>query len=178
MGLYDASTGQRVPVTLQGVPSGDSLALTTVRVAGALRLPTLHELGIETADSATWSGLSLVGHSLYPVGRAHEKEPPVIPGDVLESVLFWRKDSEDSPPEALGLRLTNRIGEIIWSEHLQPAYGDYAWTEWREREIVRDIRHIALPADLVPGTYRLMLSPLSPDKGPTVELARIRIAAR
>ncbi len=172
VGLYDAATGQRLPVD----SGSDAVTLTEVLVQPPLRPPTLEELDMDTPHNYGWSSLALVGHSLYPVGLAHVPQALIHPGDALELVLFWRKAGaeppDNSPPTAL---LTERSGGVVWQAALEPVQARYLWERWQLGEIARDVHHLSLPPDLAPGQYWLWLQG---DDGERFALQELRITAR
>ncbi len=172
VGLYDAATGQRLPV--QG--GGDAITLAEVTVQPPLRLPTADELDMASAHSYDWGSLAVAGHSLYRVGMAHQPDAPIHPGDALELVLFWRKAAAEAPLDgAPTLLLTQRSGVVVWQAALDAIQARYPWASWRVGEIARDVNHLVLPADLAPGRYRLLLEGADGKRFPLQEL---RVAAR
>lgn len=172
VGLYDAATGQRLPV--QG--GGDAIALAEVTVQPPLRLPTAKELEMAESHDHEWGSLTVAGHSLYRVGLAHQPEAPIRPGDALELVLFWRKASAEAPPdEAPTVLLAGRSDSVAWQAALEPVWGRYDWERWRVGEIARDVHHLTLPPDLAPGRYRLLLQRA---EGKRFALQELRVVGR
>jgi hypothetical protein len=91
------------------------------------------------------------------LGERHNPEQRLAPGGLAELLLFWRKERMGESPSAWAIALLDRKGRAIWQGAFDIVGGAYPPSAWFEGEIVRDIQHLALPADLAPGVYRLAL---------------------
>lgn len=176
VGLYDPATGARLPITDGPYAGGDALILAEVMVAPPLHLPTPEELDMSATHSHAWGSLEIVGHSLARLGLAHQPDAPIRPGDVLEMTLFWLKADAVAPLTAGATAvLLDRSGAVAWQAPIEAIQARYPWEAWRIGEIVRDVHHLTLPADLAPGRYRLALQG---DDGRTFALQGLRVVER
>ncbi len=123
LALYDAETGQRLPVT-----GGDALALGTVTVAR----PT-HPLPVEIVEmrarlNRSVGPLVLAGFNAYAKGFAHEPERPLLPGELLHVTLYWQAPSPLPAEWPADLPFTLALdGEQISSSLAGPAFPTGAW---------------------------------------------------
>ncbi|MCD6519935.1 MAG: glycosyltransferase family 39 protein [Anaerolineae bacterium] len=157
VGMYGLEDGQRLPIVWAGKQVGDALQLTPLMVLPAKAPPPLAALDLRAKDDVSWGGLRLLGHNAHRLGFAHQPTAPLHPGDVLELVLFWRKEGPALCPYALEAVLQDREGRVLARWPIQVVGGSYPPSDWREGEVVRDIHKLPLPAELKPGSYRLFL---------------------
>lgn len=159
VGLYSLEDGRRLEVTEGGSGLADAVDLATLTVRRAPQPPAIASLDIDAADDLSWGALRLLGHSLYPLGARHTPERHLAPGSAVELLLFWRKEAEGAGPSAWKVAFLDRKGRLAWEGAFSIAGGAYPPAAWEMGEIVRDIQHFFLPADLPPGVYQLALRP-------------------
>ncbi len=157
VGLYGLEDGRRLEITEGGSGLADAVDLTTLTIGRAPQPPAVESLDMDAAANLSWGALRLLGHSLYPLGERHNPERRLAPGGLAELLLFWRKERMGEAPSAWAIALLDRKGRAIWQGAFDIVGGAYPPSAWEEGEIVRDIQHLALPADLAPGVYRLAL---------------------
>ena len=143
--------GRRLPTRYGWVPLGDSVVLPGVRVIEQEgrtfeMLPYTYAVGANFGDQA-W----LVGYNL--------PERRVCPGDVLPLELIWRSLSSDIRTSyTVFVHLVDRDGNMIAQMDKQPGTrGKRPTTSWMRDEIIRDPIPLALPSDIPPDTYRLVV---------------------
>jgi hypothetical protein len=82
----------------------------------------------------------------------------VSPGDDIPLELLWQA-SCDHRSEALVvvIQLVDAAGEVVASLEEEPLGGRYPTTLWQPGELVRDRHALAIPADVAPGRYDLIV---------------------
>lgn len=82
----------------------------------------------------------------------------VSPGDDIPLELLWQASS-DHRSEALVvvIQLVDAAGEVVASLEEEPLGGRYPTTLWQPGELVRDRHTLAVPADVAPGRYDLIV---------------------
>ena len=163
MGLYDATTGARLPVTRDATPDGDAdgdaVDLTSITVQAPDVAPPVGALGIDSAHTTQWQGLALLGHNLYRLGFDHAPDTPIHAGDALKLILFWQRQGVETPSGTFALSLqAGRLG-VLWEQDISVSGGAYPPEGWGMGEILRDVHQLTLPPDLAPGRYDLILTP-------------------
>ena len=81
VGMYDASTGQRLPVKLGEQTAGDKLFLNAIRVIAPIAPPPRTALGMAKEVELGVGPLVLLGYNLAKLGQEHQPDAPVYPGD-------------------------------------------------------------------------------------------------
>lgn len=87
------------------------------------------------------------------------------PGATLEVTLAWRALAPSAVPYNVSVQLLGSEGRPVAQHDGQPAGGARPTTGWVPGEIVVDTHRIVLPADLAPGTYRLVAAVYLPVSG-------------
>lgn len=153
IGLYDAQTGRRLPVSgPDGQSLGDRLLIGPIAVqpgrVGAAAKPR--------NPLAVWvAGERLLGYDLHPLGR-DEVPAEVGRGDIALLTLYWRAGERPSHvPRRIALRLAAPGGAPV-QRALDFTLGRYPVDLWAPGELVRDPYRLSTD-DLAPGRYRLSL---------------------
>lgn len=79
------------------------------------------------------------------------------PGEALQFDAFWRADSDLKTDMLAAFRLVDPTGEVPVSDHQTPQERVFPPRLWQRGEVVPDSRRLAIPADALPGAYRLQL---------------------
>jgi len=88
LAMYDAVTGQRLPVTGEGA-QGDYLLLGDVTIVPPAKAPPLAILSIRYPAEDVRGPFRFLGHDRYKQGFAHAPDTPLQPGDILHLTTFW-----------------------------------------------------------------------------------------
>ena len=143
---YDAASGQTWPLKfapggLAASPNGISLGQVTV-------VRPQPEPALQPAQ-AHFGPLALL--------QATSPAAAVKPGESVPVELLWQ--AQTAPGEALVvvLQLLDGQGKVVAGMEAQPLDGRYPAQAWEAGEMVRDRHSLALPKDLAPGAYRLIV---------------------
>jgi hypothetical protein len=80
----------------------------------------------------------------------------------LALTLYWQAEAASSVPYAVSVQLLDAKGVLRAQHDQQPGGGALPTTSWVPGEVLADPYQIALPADLAPGRYRLILRMYDP----------------
>ncbi|MBN1658554.1 MAG: DUF2079 domain-containing protein, partial [Anaerolineae bacterium] len=96
----------------------------------------------------------------------------VRPGDEIEVLLHWHATAPVDRAYTLFAHLVDNAGERV-AQHDGPAnyYGALPTDLWQPGVALLDRRTFALPPDLTPGTYRLLVGWYDPNTGDRLSLA-------
>lgn len=154
IGLYDASTGQRLPLTGAGGEAlGDRVLLGSLVVARPATPPAAAALGMQHPLAASIGPIKLLGYSLARLGQ----EPAAADfagSDVLHLTLFWQAPPQPPADLTIVVQVRDAAGNVVRQRASKPADGDYPTNGWSTGEIVRDQHRLALDG-LAAGAYRL-----------------------
>lgn len=167
-GLYDADSGQRLPVVGTGA---DFVELGRFGVERPEVPMALAAYRVRRPLEGELNGLRLLGYERYPLGHDSEPATPLRPGAPLHVVLLWQALRQPEADWWVSMRLAPaaRPGEPI-AEVLAPAAGvDYPASAWQAGEVVRAQFDLFAPADARPGRYRLALRLLEAGGAPRGE---------
>jgi hypothetical protein len=89
----------------------------------------------------------------------------VRPGDTLAMTLYWRAAGPAPRSYVRFLHLLDAAGQIRAQHDSVPGDGTLPTTGWLAGEVLADRVQIALPADLPPGQYVLLLGMYNPATG-------------
>jgi len=125
LALYDAETGQRLPVT-----GGDALALGRVTVARPTQPLPVEIVEMRAHLNQSVGPLVLAGFNAYAKGFAHEPERPLLPGDLLHVTLYWQAPSPLPAEWPADLPFTLALdSEQIRSSLAGPTFPTGAWQQ-------------------------------------------------
>lgn len=158
IGLYDAEhkslsttdrDGQRVPVTLT--------RLKFIPVAWPSQPPPIAD------DALFGDSLLLEGHALF--------EANLTPGSTLKLQLWWQALAPVGTDYTVFVHLLDAAGNIVAQGDSVPVGGRYPTSVWEVGEQIIDPRAITLPAELMPGQYRLIVGLYNPLDGSRLRLS-------
>jgi len=149
VGLYDPATGRTLGVVSVG----------EVKLAPPPTAPEpAHALRVGLAD-----GVALVGYDLEPTS--------VRAGEVVTLTLYWEAQGTPSRDYTVFIHLLDSTGQPAFFGDAPPLDNDYPTGMWAAGEAIRDPHPLALPDDLPPGRYRLLVGMY--DLETMVRLARL-----
>jgi 4-amino-4-deoxy-L-arabinose transferase-like glycosyltransferase len=92
------------------------------------------------------------------------------PGDTLQLTLYWRAEAEMGINYTVFTQLLDPANQVVVQIDLQPQGGSAPTATWLPGEIVVDPYQLPLPADLLPGAYRLITGMYNPVTGERLPL--------
>lgn len=146
----DALSPSRLRVEVGLYDTEASVTLGVVRVGEAKLAPpesapaVVHPLAVDLAD-----GVALRGYDLAPAVAA--------PGEVITLTLYWETRETPSADYHVFVHMLGDGPEPVAQGDGPPLLGDYPTTMWAPAETIADPHPVALPADLPPGQYRLLV---------------------
>ncbi|MFQ5612589.1 MAG: glycosyltransferase family 39 protein [Anaerolineae bacterium] len=168
-GLYDAATGQRLPVS---GGETDFVELARLEVTKpAVPLPE-QAFAVQHPLQTGLFEMRWLGYDLYKVGHASDPETPLHSGDPLHLVLYLKLE-RPAPQlsDQLLLQVVTPRGQPTGIEQAAPLSGtDYPLKDWAAGEIVRAQFDLFLSA-LPPGSYRVAVTLSRPDGSAPPETA-------
>jgi hypothetical protein len=151
VGLYDASTQQRLPVTIDAAAASDQLILGKVHIRQQPPAPPQFPLtDIQFGDSIALIGVDLPPSSLHP-------------GQVLSYNLHWQALTAIPQNYTVFTHLLDAAGTIRAQLDNPPQQGQYPTSWWDPGEIIVDPYTLPLPSDLAPGSYTLRVGLYQPE---------------
>ncbi|MGH2520129.1 MAG: hypothetical protein ACRDF8_10025, partial [Chloroflexota bacterium] len=102
LGMYGASSGERLPVTAGG--SGDRLLLPGLRIDAPAQPPSVAELSIPHTLVRPFDTEELLGYGLTLVGQEAETTH-LAPGDLLHLTLFWQSERARASNASIAIAL-------------------------------------------------------------------------
>jgi len=166
-GLYDATTGQRLPVS----DGGDFVELGSLTVERPATPPPPEALHFHHQADVDFSPLRLLGYDRHKLGHSYDPETSLHPGDPLHVVLYWQAQNRPQTDWLLELELApvaNPASPV--AEGIFPAAGvDYPTSHWEPGEVVRAQFDLFLPGDAPPDRYGVSLRLLDDAGTPVTE---------
>ncbi len=164
LAMYDAQTGQRLPVTGPDAQN-DYLLLGNVRISPPAEAPPLSILPIDQPAEATRGPFLFLGHNRYKQGFSHAPDTPLQPGDILHLTTFWEATTQPEGDYQFEIRLDETpLGRF------QLVGPGYPTSQWLPNMPWRGEHAVPLPAELANGRlHRLSLQVLDPAGGPVGE---------
>jgi hypothetical protein len=107
-------------------------------------MPDLTPSGARFGDSITLQGYALSTATLKP-------------GDVLQVRLDWQTDAPLDTTYKVFVQLLNSDGGLAAQQDSEPNSGSAPTTTWTPGQTVIDRHGLAIPRDLPPGTYKLII---------------------
>jgi len=102
-------------------------------------------------------GITLRGYDLAPVGGETQTLRRVAPGEAITLTLYWEARETPAADYQIFVHLLGAGPEPVAQGDGPPLMGDYPTTMWAPGEVIVDPHLVALPADLPPGQYRLLV---------------------
>lgn len=186
LGMYGLDDGQRLPIRSDGQRKqsfreiGDRLFLDTLTVRRPAAPPPKAALGMQKELSWAAGPLELWGYNLAKLGQEHLPDAPIHAGDALHLTLFWHVQERPAKDLELLIQLLDAKSQVRLVRRAAPVEGDYPTCAWSAGEVVRDQHVLFLPADLGPGSYKLLLEVREADTKAEVAPSRLlqKIAIR
>ncbi len=156
VGMYDAATGQRLPVTsADGRSQGDHLLIGPLLVARPEMPPAVAALGMQHSVNAPVGPLRLLGYSLARLGQ--EPASAEFAGvDLVHLTLFWQAPQQPAADLTVSVQIRDGSGRVLRQRLAKPADGAYPTNGWAAGEVVRDQHRFGLDG-LPPGVYQLAI---------------------
>ncbi len=168
--LTDPRTGTPLDILRDGQAQGVTQSLGAITVVAAHTPLSPVALPRQTIFDAPFENqLKLVGATV--------PTRTVKTGDVLAVSLFWQGMANNLPSLTTWVQLQNTSGAVAVSERPPTFPAD----EWVRGTLLRDVHQVRIPADLLPGEYRLAAGVLTADKvrlGEQVNLGTIIVLGR
>ncbi len=172
--------GAPLPVTAGGAAAGHEARLGAIKIVPAVPviLQPPRPVAVTFGD-----GFRLLGHDAPTAAQ---------PGQTITLNLAWQAVAPDGQDYTVFVHLLNGAGELVAQSDGPPQGGAYPTSIWAAEEQVADARALALPGDLPPGEYVLLVGLYDPASGArlpaiaaggnrapndAVELARIVVGA-
>ena len=147
IGLYHLETGDRLPPTQgPGRLPADTLILDFLNIPdGQATHPPDALLSAELGGAIRLQGISPDLSAIT-----------VHPGDDLALTLHWQAITPTAEAYTLFVHLVDERGTIIAQYDGEPQGGFYPTSFWDPGETLEDRIELSLPADSVPGTYKVV----------------------
>ena len=157
VGLVDPATGRRLPVTREGRPAGDAVALGSlfVRPTDPAWRPA------QTADAMFGLGARLVGYDLSAVSAR--------PGETVTLALLWQARQPLDADYTVFVHLGERDPLAAQADG-PPLAGRAPTSGWRAEQWVYERRELTIRPDAAPGDYPLGVGLYLPATGARLPL--------
>jgi len=96
------------------------------------------------------------GDIIELIGHIAEPSRP-RPGDEIGLTLYWRAYRPIDTDYTVFVHLEDGDGRLVLAADGPPRGGDYPTSIWSPGEVIDDPHAIRLPADLLPGTYHVLI---------------------
>lgn len=172
----DAPVGLRLDTGFY-LPDGPRLAASDGRVT-----VSLGPVRLAAREPATPTGLPAacrLGDGVRLVAWEPDWSGPVRPGETLLFTLYWACDAPLGRPLNVFVHLAAEDGLPMAQGDGPPMGGDYPTQLWAAGDMVADPRVVALPNDLPPGRYKLLVGLYSLETGerlPAFDASGARLA--
>jgi 4-amino-4-deoxy-L-arabinose transferase-like glycosyltransferase len=108
-----------------------------------------------TREERTQIGARLGDSAVLLEGYRHAGV--VAAGEVLPLALFWQTEAQLSHDYTVFVHLIDGQGNKLAQRDLPPLEGSLPTTGWRAGELLRDDQDLAVPPQVLPGTYELLV---------------------
>ncbi|MHB0877571.1 MAG: protein O-mannosyl-transferase family [Anaerolineae bacterium] len=140
--------------------------------------PPVRVFGAQT-DRASQLLEATLGGQVALLGYTLSDEQP-RPGLTLDVTLYWQPATALAYPYSTYVHVVHEDGSVPWPGSDRRPGGDYyPATLWKPGQVIADVHGIAVPADAVPGTYRLIAGmyayPSLASLGDSVTLGEFRV---
>lgn len=105
--------------------------------------------------------ISLIGYHLAQ---------PLSPGQELKLTLFWQVRAPIEVDFTVFVQLVDANNNIVAQHDSKPQAGFYATPYWQPGELVIDVHTVALPAELPPGDYDLLVGLYEAESGQRLQI--------
>ena len=157
VGLYQPSTGQRLPVIDKtGSAIADRALFGEIGVSRPTSAARLAGLAFRHPSAAVFGGnLRLLGFDFHRLGQA-PTDTDFTSADYALLTFYWQAESRPEKNYLVSIDVLNQGGKIVLERTIGPVEGGYPTSQWENGEIVRDQHKLALK-DFAPGEYVLRL---------------------
>lgn len=152
VGLYDAQTGQRLPVGAQ-----DHIDLGNVRVNRPATAPPAEALDVQHPDAFQFEEITLLGHDRYKRGFRHNPDEPLRANDLLHLTFYWRADVKPTAAWWFTARLVQGNDKEVAAASGPLVSELYPTLNWEQGEVARGEHDLLIPNYVEPGRYQLQL---------------------
>ncbi|RIL11326.1 hypothetical protein DCC79_05235 [bacterium] len=179
LGLYDATTGTRLPWTAPDQGAGDAWDAGEVEVRGPARPPDVDAPAFRASfagPDVAWLDAPIGAYRLLAVRRPAR----ATAGDAVAVRLTWRASEAPAGDDRVRLRLTRPDGGRIGDRVLPLGGPDFPTSRWRPGEVVALRAVIVVDPDAPAGAARLSVAVESADgsaTGPGVDVGTLEVAA-
>jgi hypothetical protein len=149
VGLFDAPTGQRVPLhTAGGELLGDQLLLGPFYLRNDDLDPRQPQTSLQAhLGEPSGDQIQLLGYSLSPI-------PPGATS--LPVQLYWRTGRPIKGDYTTFVQILNSEGQRVAGWDSKPLAGQFPTAYWQPDSVIVDEFDLPLPDTLKPGEYRLV----------------------
>jgi 4-amino-4-deoxy-L-arabinose transferase-like glycosyltransferase len=91
--------------------------------------------------------------------------PKLKAGDTLSLRTFWQVEQPFTSDYFIFVHVLNAAGQTVAQRDAPPWQGRFPTTSWRPGTLIVDVNGLALPADLPPGDYTLVVGMFDPASG-------------
>ncbi|MBN1921277.1 MAG: glycosyltransferase family 39 protein [Anaerolineae bacterium] len=143
IGLFDATTGERLAAQIGESPLEPPVVSTVVVAAQASNAPqALYPLAAQFENA-----ISLRGYDREPVAQA---------GSTLTVTLYWEAHASIEDSLIAFVHLWQPGESAAYAQHdSEPRNGRFPTTVWQTGDIIPDTHTLRIPAELPPGEYLL-----------------------
>jgi len=145
VGIYYRDNFQRLPIwDANQKLAGTDLDLGPIKVHGRPRpIPSIeHSLRRHLGE-----GIDLVGYATQP--------STLNPGSTLDVTLDWAPHQRPRSDYTVFIHLLDSQGKPLVIGDAPPVNGTYPTTVWDAGEVIADVHHLTIGANVPPGTYSL-----------------------
>jgi hypothetical protein len=131
-------------------------------------------------DAALGEYVELVGVILPATAAAGGSDPgagprpPLLtaePGGAVDVELVWRAKAAVPSRYKVTVQVEGSEGQPLAQSDSEPADWTRPTTSWLPGEVVRDRHHLEIPADVAPGSYRVVAAMYDPQTGDRLPVA-------
>jgi hypothetical protein len=152
VGLYDTKQGRDLIALGPGGEEIDLLIVGDARLAPDRQKDQFPQNLLETAMI---DGLTFLGYD--------SRSELIQPGEDLAIDLYWKATGRPSRDYTVFVHLVDAGGNLMTTADGPPLSGDYPTSYWRDGDLVVDEHIMAMPVDLRPGPYRILVGFYDPD---------------
>lgn len=157
-GAYRRSDGQRLPVVAAG-RTDDRIRLGALPVVRPSAAPSLPEeaspVAIPFGEAIRLRGVDVDATAARPGGS-------------LRLTLYWQSLAAAREDYTVFAHLVGDAPQPVAQVDGPPAFGMFPTSRWQPGDLVRDPRELALPPDLPPGRYTVLVGLYRPGDGTRV----------
>lgn len=157
VGLYRGDTGERLKLR----DGSDALTLDTLTIDKRIISPDA--LFLDTRLDADFDAVRALGYNLE-----HASAPEYKRGEFVPVILYWQARAKPANDLRVDVQLRDQGNNVIASAR---AFENYPTSRWDANEIVRDVARLAIPANALPGEYKIVISA----DGRVVDVARVQV---